>query len=167
MPNTDQGNDFHRYLIIPRTLIFLFNHRNQVLLLRGAENKRLWAGLLNGIGGHVEVGEDIFESAERELWEETGIAKIPLLFCGQIMIDVGSQTGVGVFLFRGRYDGSDFNASREGALEWVDLDNLINLPLVEDLPLLIPKIAAFTLGAQPLIGKYSYNPDGSLRILFR
>ena len=52
MPKSDQGVRNDRYKIIPRTLIFV-TRGEQVLLLKGAEHKRLWANQYNGIGGHV------------------------------------------------------------------------------------------------------------------
>jgi 8-oxo-dGTP diphosphatase len=167
MPKSEQRIDPDRYQVTPRTLIFLFNTKDQVLLLRGAANKRLWAGLFNGVGGHVEAGEDILESAQRELFEETGIQGIPLYFCGQIMIDVDPGMGVGVFVFCGAYEGQYLQHSEEGVLAWVDLDGLDQLPLVGDLPLLIPKIASFQPGDPPLIGKYTYDSEGKLQISFR
>ena len=38
----------------------------EVLLLRGAADKRLWANRYNGLGGHVEAGEDVLSAAKRE-----------------------------------------------------------------------------------------------------
>ena len=166
MPKNDQEIDPQKYLVTPRTLIFIFNQQEQVLLIRGAENKRLWAGLYNGIGGHVEAGEDILESAQRELCEETGISRIPLHFCGQVMIDVKPGMGVSVFLFRGIFEGQRLVASEEGELVWVALDALEHLPLVEDLPVLIPLIAEHEPGDPVLIGKYSYGSEGELKISF-
>lgn len=57
-PKSDQRiDDQERYLVVPRTLVFLFDEQDRVLLLKGAENKIRWAGLYNGIGGHVERGK--------------------------------------------------------------------------------------------------------------
>ena len=72
MPATDQGLNQDRYMLIPRTLIFLTRGDN-ILLIKGAVNKRLWANLYNGIGGHIESGEDILSAARRELTEETSL----------------------------------------------------------------------------------------------
>jgi len=68
MQAIDQGTretGRRRYQAIPRTLIFLTSRNSQtaeqeVLLLKGAPNKRLWANRYNGLGGHVEVDEDIY-----------------------------------------------------------------------------------------------------------
>ena len=86
MPVSDQGIRQHRYMLIPRTLIFV-THEDQLLLIQGAPGKRLWAGRYNGIGGHVEQGEDFLSAAKRELDEETGLNDIDLWLCGTVTID--------------------------------------------------------------------------------
>ena len=72
MPSSDQGISTDRYMLIPRVLIFL-TRGDTVLLLKGAPTKRLWANQYNGIGGHVERGEDVLSAARRELMEEVAI----------------------------------------------------------------------------------------------
>ena len=67
-----------RYVAVPRTLVFLTSANPatgelEILLLKGAPHKRLWANLLNGVGGHVEVHEDVYSAALREVQEETGL----------------------------------------------------------------------------------------------
>ena len=68
MPIADQGVSSDRYQLIPRTLIFL-TRGESVLLLKGAPNKRIWANRYNGVGGHIERGEDAHTAARRELLE--------------------------------------------------------------------------------------------------
>ncbi len=167
MPRSDQGLQDQRYHVIPRTLIFLFNKHHQVLLMKGAKDKRLWPGLHNGIGGHVEAGEDILEAAQRELAEETGLSSIYLDLCGQIMIDVTPNRGVSIFVFRGEYLGDDFTSSKEGNLSWVKLSQLDDKALVGDLAYLLPKVADFQLGDPLIIGKYQYSDSGKMNISFR
>ena len=69
MPQSDQGITKDRYTVVPRVAIFL-RRGDAVLLLKGAPTKRLWANKYNGLGGHVERGEDAMSAARRELLEE-------------------------------------------------------------------------------------------------
>lgn len=167
MPKSDQGVEHHRYTVVPRTLIFLFDSEDRVLLLKGANTKRLWPGLYNGIGGHIERGEDIFEAASRELLEETGIAGIDLAYCAHISVDVSDQYGVSIFVFKGQYTGDHLINSSEGELHWVSLKMVGSLPLVEDLPELIPRVAAYQSNRPIIVGKYSYRDSGEMDISFR
>ncbi len=169
MPKSDQGIHADRYLIIPRTLVFLFNDRDEVLLIQGAADKRLWAGLYNGIGGHVEQGEDILTAAERELLEETGLRNIRLSHCGQIMVDVSPEKGVAIFIFCGivATEKKLLQTSEEGTLHWVPLDSLGDYDLVEDLYILIPEIRKRSNEKIFLVGRYAYGEDEEMTVLIR
>ncbi|HHH82541.1 MAG TPA: NUDIX domain-containing protein, partial [Chloroflexi bacterium] len=57
-----------RFTLIPRTLVFLLRG-DRVLLMRLHENRGAWAGKYNGVGGHVEAGEDPLTAAMRETAE--------------------------------------------------------------------------------------------------
>lgn len=167
MPKSDQGLDQSRYVVVPRTLIFLFDAQNRVLLLKGAADKRLWAGLYNGIGGHIERGEDIVEAANRELFEETGLCDVYLHYCAQVTVDVNLQTGVAIFIFKGFCENAYLKGSSEGNLEWLYLDEIDRISTVEDLPILLPMIAAHQEADPIIIGKYTYGLSGELKISLR
>jgi len=165
MPVSDQGNLSGRYTLIPRTLIFL-TCKDKLLLLKGAPEKRLWANLFNGIGGHLEKGEGLLGSAWRELREETGLESVRLQLCGVLTIDTGEEIGVEVFLLRGEVEETMTIESREGRLEWVRVEELPKLPLVEDLFVLLPQVLAWQNGDLPLSVHSSYDPGGKLDIHF-
>ncbi|MCH7664271.1 MAG: NUDIX domain-containing protein, partial [Chloroflexi bacterium] len=65
MNASHQGESNDRYQLIPRVLIFI-TRGDEVLLLKGAPDKNLWANLYNGVGGHIERGEDVLSAARRE-----------------------------------------------------------------------------------------------------
>ncbi len=172
MPSSDQGIKLDRYLLVPRTLIFLVKG-DRVLLLKGGPEKRLWSGLYNGLGGHVERGEDIISAAYRELVEETGFEVNDLWLCGLITIDTGEEIGVGIFVLRGDIPvyGSDYidnlPSSPEGSLEWIPINQIYSLPLVEDLPVLLPRVLGAQPGDQPFSAHYLYDSSDRLMIVFR
>ena len=166
MGKADQGlgPGERRYKAVPRVLVFLRSD-SEVLLLKGAPNKRIWANLFNGVGGHVESTEDIFSAARREVMEETSIEVGELDLRAVVNIDVGDpKLGILMFVFTGWTSKRPDGESEEGELHWVSLDRLQEYDLVEDLEWLLPRILSDQVGQAPLYLHYGYNVDDELVI---
>ena len=162
MPVTDQGIDNQHYQVIPRTLVFI-TRGDEILMLKGAPTKRLWANKYNGVGGHIEAGEDVYSSAKRELFEESGLDINPLILCGSILINVGEKTGIHIFLFKGEYTEGELRESREGSLEWIHKEKIMQIPLVEDLKIILPEILTLERGKM-LYARYYYGKTEQIKI---
>lgn len=165
----DQGAGRDRHYVVPRTLIFLTSvspatGAREVLLLRGAATKRLWAGRYNGIGGHVEADEDVLAAAHRELAEEAGQHVDTLHLRGVVHVETDpGAPGVMIFVFHGEAHDRAVISTREGTPVWLPLAALAGLPLVDDLPELLPR----ALSEGPLFfGHYAPQRDGTLRYTF-
>jgi 8-oxo-dGTP diphosphatase len=167
MGKADQGvqKSANRYKAVPRTLCFI-THGEEVLLLRGAPDKRIWPDKYNGVGGHVEADEDVYSSARREMCEETGLNVADVRLRGVIHVDAGQETGILVFVFTARALGRDVRPSAEGTLEWVKRDQIKTLDLVEDLPELLPRVLAMSPGDPPFFARYHYDEGDQLIISF-
>ena len=165
MPQSDQGVAKDRYNVIPRTAIFL-RRGDSYLLLKGAPTKRLWANKYNGLGGHIERGEDILSSAKRELLEETGLTS-DLWLCGTVIVDAG-ETGICLYLFSGECpEGEDeLKSSTEGTAEWIPFDRIGELSVVEDLPILLSKIRHMQRGDPPFFSWSNYDEGEKLIVKF-
>lgn len=173
---SEQGTrepDRRRYHAIPRTLIFVTSRNPQtggqeVLLLRGAPDKRLWAHRYNGLGGHVEANEDVLAAAGREIREEAGLEPRRLELRGVINIDTGADDqepgpGVLVFVFHADTESRTVSATEDGAPEWIAVDSLADYAPVDDLYEIVPRVLA---GGPLFYGHYSPRTDGSLQYQF-
>jgi 8-oxo-dGTP pyrophosphatase MutT (NUDIX family) len=153
--NNPYGVDPSRFIVVPRVLVFA-TRGEDVLLLQRSDHKKLWPGLYNAPGGHVEQGETPDEAAARELAEETGLRVESLLLRGLLIGDaVGDLPGVMVFIYHARVSGRLHARNDEGVPHWIPRSRLDEIPTLPDfsqlLALTLDQPRFFTLYKTPLI----------------
>lgn len=159
-----QRPDPGRYAVVPRTLTFL-TRPGEVLMIRLGPGKGAWAGRLNGIGGHIEAGEEPLDAARREVDEECGLAAARMRLVGAILIDVGKTPGIGLYVFVGSADGEPVS-SPEGKPLWVPVEELDQHPLVEDIPQVLPLALRCYRERTTFTGSYRFTSDGRAELRF-
>lgn len=167
MPASEQGVAYsaNRYHLVPRVLCFVMAG-DEVLLLKGAADKKIWPGKYNGLGGHVERGETVQATARREILEEAGLEVYDLRLRGVTTVDTGEAAGIGLFVFTARAPGHDLAASAEGTPEWVPLERVRELDTVADIPLLLAYLGRQAPDAPPFSARYWHDEGGQLIVEF-
>jgi 8-oxo-dGTP diphosphatase len=154
-----------RWKTINRTLCFLLCE-DDVLLLKRSMTTRIFPGRFNGVGGHIERGEDPLTCARREILEETGISVHTLALRAIYTIDANAPTGIIVYVFVGTVESRAIVDSSEGVLHWVPRPQLPDYPLVDDLYEVLPRILAAPAQSNPLFIQMRYNEQDQLVLQF-
>ncbi len=127
------------------------------------ERVKSWQGIAFP-GGHVEDGESIYDSAVREIKEETGLTIHSLTPRG-FMYWFNNQTGDRYFTYffvTSDFSGEMLERTEEGKVFWVEYNDLTTMNLAPNMANYLPIIE----------GKYSegfssWNKDEPYRIHYR
>lgn len=153
----------NRYTVIPRTLVFIFNG-NRVLLINQTNRDKFGYDKWNGVGGHIEKGENPLEAAKREVYEETGLKINDLKLKYISLLDEKENIGICLFIFAGHSKIIEILQSNEGTVKWFPLDEISKLNLVGDVPKLLDLIRKSTNRSSVKILDYSFSKKGNLYI---
>lgn len=123
-----------------RTLCFI-RDGDRVLLQQ--KRRGINKGLFNAPGGKVEPDEDPYDGCLREVREETGL-DLPHARLRAIVTVNAHDTGTQWLLFTFVADrpagAAGPIADDEGELSWVPIAEITRLPVVSDIPLILPHL---------------------------
>ncbi len=164
----DQGIVGGRWMVIPRTLGFI-RQGDDVLLMKRAAHRRVFPGRYNGIGGHLERDEDPLSGMLREIQEETGLAPDQVsrvALRGICHIDAGQEAGIILFVFTAVAASRQVKANEEGSLHWVPLSHVNSLPVADDLPILLPRLFGPKASQVPFFAHTHYDSHDQMIMAF-
>jgi len=127
------------YSVNLRTLSFIFNEQNEVLLLERAGDM-FDGGMFNALGGHIERGENLFDGAIREVVEEAGFTPDKNELAGIVHVTNFFGNNVVVVVTKSFTDKKDFVDSEEGKLKWVKIEDLEKYNVYKDLKIYMDRI---------------------------
>jgi len=132
------------------TVLCMIQDGNKVLLQNRI--KEDWMGYTFP-GGHVEAGESFVDAVVREMKEETGLDILDPRLVGikQFPIENGRYI---VLLFKATKFRGDVVSSEEGEMEWIELENLFKVNVVEDFFDLMKVLN------DPSINEFQYTIEG-------
>ena len=145
-----------RFKVNVTTLMFVRRNRT-VLLNRHREGSR-FSGYWNGVGGHLETGEDIHQAACREVAEEAGIEVRNSRL--RLVLHESDCHGEGnlVFWFVADWSSGTLHPEPGAELRWVPLEKVSELKLLPD----VREVWSWLFKIGPTrYGCQIYNVDGT------
>ena len=140
----------HKTENVELTVLCLIQDGNRILLQNRV--KEDWKGYTFP-GGHVEPGESFVDAVIREMKEETGliITNPRLVGVKQFPIENGRYI---VLLFKATEFEGTVISSDEGEMEWIDIDDLSKVNVVNDFHDLLKVLN------DPDLNEFQYTVEG-------
>lgn len=157
-----------RYTVLPRVLVFVFKG-NQILMMKYSgkgenmtQEKNDRKDIYNCIGGHVEQGEDVIETAVKEAEEEAGIKLLNPKVKGIINVSGFAGKNIMNFIITGTTEEEPLKATLEGELEWVDIEQIETINIFDDVTPILDKLLSLR-EEEIFVGKINF--DGKFKML--
>ena len=120
-------------------------------------------GKYNGLGGHLEPFEDIAAGMLREIKEEASIDVTAMQFRGTVNwtgFGPNSESWIAVIFLITAFQGTPSLKNDEGSLEWVPVEDIMNLPIYEGDKYFLPLV--FDKDPRPFHGYLKYDNETPL-----
>lgn len=116
--------------------------RRKVLMIhRNKREKDCFLGKYNGLGGKLDLGENIMDGMRREIREEAGIECTEITLRGSInWPGFNDQNWLGFIFLITKFSGEVLKDNEEGDLVWLEVDSLKNYPMWEGDKFFLPLV---------------------------
>jgi 8-oxo-dGTP diphosphatase len=104
----------------------ILQHQQKFLLLKRVKSP--FAGHFLPVGGKLEPYENPLAAAKRETFEETGLQIDDFKFCGILTESSPLKYNWISYIYLAQIDDIEPPFCDEGILEWINYDNLLNIP---------------------------------------
>lgn len=153
------------YTPIAGTLGYILSpDRRKVLMVhRSARPDDAQLGKYNGLGGKMNPDEDVATCMIREIREESGLIVTEMRLKGTINWTNFGPKGedwLGFIFLVTRFDGEPRERNEEGALSWIDIDQMAALPMWEGDRHFLPLV--FDDDPRPFHGHMPYDREKPL-----
>jgi len=138
-------------------MTMIYDRERDMVLVQN--RRRSWKGIAFP-GGHLEDGESLYDSAIREVKEETGLNVTDLTYCGMLHWynrDNGRRTLIYYYKTES-FSGELIDATEEGENFWVKFDEVHGMKLA---PGFEKQLALFTNDKHEVFIEYSDDEDDS------
>lgn len=116
--------------MVMSTLCYLLRDDEVLMLHRNKRDSDFHKGKWNGVGGKFEAGEDPYDCAIREIYEETGYRAINPEFAGFISFPgFYGEEDCHMFIFLVRQFSGEMKECNEGDLHWIKQEKMTELNL--------------------------------------
>lgn len=108
--------------------------KDVLLVKRCARSYDHHLGKYNGLGGKLEIGEDVQSCMMREIWEEAGVRCEEMQLRGTINwpgFGPNGESWLGFVFLITRFGGTPKTFNEEGDLGWYPVERLDDLPMWE------------------------------------
>jgi 8-oxo-dGTP diphosphatase len=132
--------DIHKNIIC--TNIFI-RKEDKYLVLRRSPYKKWLPNILHPVGGKVDLNENPYLAAKREVLEETGL-EVTNMKLEAVILEISpvkeDSTNWLIFHFTADYESGEIKETEEGTLEWHTAEEIKNEELFPSVKEVIPHI---------------------------
>ena len=120
--------------------VYLKKDNSYLLLYRNKKKNDMNEGKWIGVGGHVEKEETIDDAVIREVYEETGLTVHSLQCNGEVLF-INNDYEEMMYVYEINDFSGELKECNEGELAWIDIDEMLSLPMWEGDKAYLPLLA--------------------------